>query len=275
LIFKSYIPSFPLSEYINSFIYYEGYNPDHNIDRFLPDGNTEIVIDLTGEAQYIYDNETLKEIQACHNVWVSGIRTEPISIPSGKHSKMLIITFKKGMAYPFYPLPLNELTDYVVDADLIFGKEIINLREKLLGAKTVDKLFLLIEKFLFNIGRNTINKNVNSKCVEFAVSTILNNPSELCLYDLSDKIGYSQKHFISLFKKQVGLTPKSYLKIIRFQKTIQDIESQSIVDWNSIAYKSGYYDQAHFINDFTRLSGFSPTEYIKKKNEQLNYIPVG
>ena len=275
MIFKTHVPSFPLCEFVDSFIYYEGFNPKHTIDRFLPDGNTEIVIDLIGKPQYIYDNNTLKEIQACHNVWVSGIRTEPISIPSGKQSKMLIITFKKGMAYPFYPLPLNELTDYVVDADLIFGNEIINLREKLLEAKTVDKLFLLIEKFLFNIGRNTINKNVNSKCVEFAVSTILNNSSELCLHDLSDKIGYSQKHFISLFKKQVGLTPKSYHKIIRFQKTIQDIESQSIVDWNSIAYKSGYYDQAHFINDFTRLSGFSPTEYIKKKNEQLNYIPVG
>ena len=81
MILKTHVPSFPLSEYVSNFIYSEGFNPEHNIDRFLPDGNTEIVIDLTGEPQYIYDNNTLKEIQACHNVWVSGIRTEPISIP--------------------------------------------------------------------------------------------------------------------------------------------------------------------------------------------------
>ena len=78
-----------------------------------------------------------------------------------------------------------------------------------------------------------------------------------------------------MFKRQVGLTPKSYQKIIRFQKTIQDIESHTTIDWASIAYQSGYYDQAHFINDFRRLSGFSPNEYLNLKNEQLNYIPVG
>ena len=65
-----------------TFIYYKDFNPEHNIDRFLPDGNTGIVIDFSGEPQYIYDNNTLKKIQACHNVWVSGIRMEPISIPS-------------------------------------------------------------------------------------------------------------------------------------------------------------------------------------------------
>ena len=275
MIFETYIPSFPLSEYINNIIYIEGFNPEHNIDRFLPDGNTEIVIDLTGEPQYIYDNDTLKEIQACHNVWVSGIRTEPISIPSGKQSRMIIIAFKKGMAYPFYPLPLNELTDYVVDADLVFGDEIIYLREKLLEAKTINKLFLLTEEFLFQIGRNKLAQDINSKCVEFAISTILTNQSPLDLNDLSNKIGYSHKHFIYLFKKQVGLTPKSFQKIIRFQKTIQDIESQTIIDWSNLAFGSGYYDQAHFINDFKKLSGFSPSEYLSRKNDQLNYIPVG
>ena len=275
MIFITHIPSFPLCEFVDNFIYYEGFNPKHTIDRFLPDGNTEIVIDLTGKPQYIYDNNTLKEIQACHNVWISGIRTEPISIPSGKESKMLIITFKKGMAYPFYPLPLNELTDYVVDADLIFGDEIIDLREKLLDIETPSKMFLLTENFLFHLGRNELTKSISSKCVEFAVSAIHGNPSPISLHDLSTRIGYSHKHFIHMFKKQVGLTPKGYQKIIRFQKTIQDIESQTTINWSNIAYESGYYDQAHFINDFRKLSGFSPNEYLNLKNEQLNFIPVG
>ena len=57
MIFKTHVPSFPLNEYVNNFIYYEDFNLEHNIDRFLPDGNTEIVIDLTGEPQFIYDNK--------------------------------------------------------------------------------------------------------------------------------------------------------------------------------------------------------------------------
>ena len=79
MIAFNHIPISPLNKYIESFYYYEGYTPDHSIDRFLPDGNTEMVIDLNDKPQFIYDNETLKEIQSCHNVWVSGIRTEPMN----------------------------------------------------------------------------------------------------------------------------------------------------------------------------------------------------
>jgi len=62
---------------------------------------------------------------------------------------------------------------------------------------------------------------------------------------------------------------------MRFQKAILEIESRDSVHWSSIALESGFYDQAHFINDFKTFSGFTPNEYLKKKSELLNYIPVG
>ena len=124
MILKIHIPTFPLNQFVDHFIYYEGYNPEHAIDRFLPDGNTEIIFDFHDTPQHIYDNETLKEIQACHHVWASGVRTEYISIPSGKQAAMFVIAFKKGMAYPFFPVPMNEMTDRVVDADLLWGRRL-------------------------------------------------------------------------------------------------------------------------------------------------------
>src|SRR5947208_17151064 len=68
MILKTHIPGFPLNQFIDSFIYYEGYHPEHSIDRFLPDGNTEIIIDFDDRPQHIYDNQTRKEIQACRHV---------------------------------------------------------------------------------------------------------------------------------------------------------------------------------------------------------------
>jgi AraC-like DNA-binding protein len=274
MIFETHTPCYPLNYFVDGFIYYEGYNPEHSIDRFLPDGNTEIIIDLTDTPKYIYDNETLKEIQACHHVWVSGVRTSSICIPSGKESRMFIISFKKGMAFPFYPMPLNELTDYVVDADLVFGSEIIELREKMLESKHIAQLFSLVENFLLVIGGDRLNINTSAKCIEYAVTTIIQQPNMLNLQQLSEKIGYSQKHFIDLFKKQVGISPKPYLKIMRFQKAILDIEHHSTINWSNIALESGYYDQAHFINDFKIFSGLTPNDYLLKKNNLLNYIPI-
>jgi len=275
MIFRVHIPTFPLNKFIERFFYYEGLNPPHIMDRFLPDGNTEIIFDFTESMQYIYDNETLTETQSCRHAWVSGIRTWPITIPSGKGSKMLILTFKKGKAYPFYPMPMNEITDMVVGADLIFGRDIVDLREQLLAASSIDRMFLLVEKFLLRRAGDSLSSEIMPRCIEYAVSIITNKPNRLGFQHLSDQIGYSQKHFISLFKQQVGVSPKQYLKIMRFQRAIREIENHTFVPWSKIALESGFYDQAHFINEFKMFSGFTPNDYIKRKTLLLNYVPVG
>ncbi|HET6821910.1 MAG TPA: AraC family transcriptional regulator, partial [Anaerolineales bacterium] len=77
-----------------------------------------------------------------------------------------------------------------------------------------------------------------------------------------------------LFRQQVGVTPKQYLKIMRFQKAICTIECSHPIRWSEIALQSGYYDQAHFTHDFKSFSGFTPGEYLNRKTDTLNYIPV-
>ncbi|HEU0296348.1 MAG TPA: AraC family transcriptional regulator [Anaerolineales bacterium] len=274
MILRVHTPALPLSEYIDAFVYYDGFDPIHQMDRFLPDGNTELIFNLIEQPQFIYHNETLQEIQTCRQAWVSGVRTRPITIPSGKGSKMLIVAFKKGKAYPFYPLPMQELTDFVAEADLIFGRSVLSLREQLLAASSIDCMFLLVEGFLFRQAGNAFASETTSRCVEYAVSSITSRPDRLGLRQLSDQIGYSQKHFISLFRQQVGVAPKQYLKIMRFQKAILEIEKGTTMHWSDIALQNGFYDQAHFIHEFRAFSGFTPGEYVKRKSALLNYIPV-
>jgi AraC-like DNA-binding protein len=274
MILKLHTPAFPLSRYIEQFDYYEGIDVVHSLDRFLPDGNTELIIALTEHPQSIHDNETLKEIQVCRHAWVSGVRTRPITIPSGRENRMLIVAFKKGGAHPFYPFPMTEITDWVVGADLIFGNRFHGLREQLLHAPSVEIMFSLVEQFLFLRGSETLQADATTRCVDYAVSTIVNKPDAVGIRDFSSVIGYSQKHFIDLFKRHVGVPPKQYLKIMRFQKAILEIERGRFMDWNQIARESGFYDQAHFIHDFRSFSGFTPVEYMNRKTDMLNYVPV-
>ena len=271
MIFQLHIPAFPLGQFVASFIYYKGYNPQHSIDRFLPDGNVNIIIDLTEGTQYIYHNETLKEIQACRRVWFSGIRTRYITIPSGKHSEMFIINFHKGASYPFVEMPLYELTDSVVDGDLVLTPEIMLLREMIMEQEDITDKFLKAESFL---GRRFTTKLVVNPFVDYAVKTITAQPGILSIKNIARKAGYSQKHLIQIFKNHVGVTPKEYMKVIRFQKAIQEIEQAKKISWAGIALECGYYDQAHFINDFKQFSGFTPKEYLNRQGEFLNYIPV-
>ena len=272
MIYKAHVPTFPLNQFIDVFIYFERAEHAHTVDRFLPNGDTEILIDFHDTPQYVYDNHTLKKIQACNHVWASGVRTEPITIPSGNGAAMMVIAFKKGMAAPFFPFPMEEIRDSVVDADLVWGSDFGELRERLLAEKDVDLRFTMVEAFLLERFRSKLDLN---PCVAFALGEIIERPDALSIRRMNDQIGYSQKHFTEMFRRSVGVTPKAYLKIMRFQKAVRTIDAAQEIDWGTIAGECGFYDQAHFIHDFKHFSGFTPEQYSKIHTNYQNYIPVG
>jgi len=272
MIYRIYIPAFPLNQFVDAFVYFERVEHEHAVDRFLPNGDTEILIDFHDTPQFIYDNDTLKEIQACNRVWTSGLRTEPITIPSGNGAAMMVIAFKKGMAAPFFPFPMQEITDSVVDADLVWGNDFVHLREDLLETDDIDRRFRMVEEFLLLSYGSRLEID---PCVAFAVREIVNRPDATNIRKMNDQIGYSHKHFIELFRRSIGVTPKAYLKIMRFQKAIRTIDAAVSMDWSQIAQECGFYDQAHFINDFKHFSGFTPEQYSAIHSNYQNYIPVG
>jgi AraC-like DNA-binding protein len=275
MIFRAHIPSAPLDRFVGRIIYYEGYEPPHRLDRFLPDGNTEIVFNLTESPQDIFDNDTLKSMRSYRDVWVSGVRTRPITIPSGRGCRMVVIIAKRGRASRWYPLPLDELRDMVVPGELVFGREILELRNRFVEAGSVDRIIRLAESFLMRLLREESCPGPESSCIEYSVSSIVSDTGCLNLKQLSERIGYSQKHFIDLFKRHVGVSPKRYLRIMRFQKAILQIETGETLPWDQVAAEAGYYDQSHFIHDFKSFSGFTPGEYLRMKSSTLNYVPVG
>ncbi|HMQ61996.1 MAG TPA: AraC family transcriptional regulator [Flavilitoribacter sp.] len=271
MIAKLHIPAPPLNRFIESFFYYTGFQPGHAVDRFIPDGNVYMIFDLTDRPKYIYDNHTLKEIQSCKRVWFSGFRTEPITIPSGAESEMIVVNFHKGKAFPFLSLPLGEVTNYVVDAELVLKNDILDLRDRLVEAATIDAKFHILEQHLLGDFLNHLQLN---PFVDFVISSIENSPHRLSLKLVADKVGYSQKHTIKLFRDHVGVTPKEFLRIVRFQKAVAEIEQGGFVSWTALADDCGYYDQSHFIADFRFFSGFTPVEYLSQRGEFLNYLPI-
>jgi len=272
MMHRPYFPAFPLDQFISVFIYFEGIQHAHKVDRFLPNGDTEILIDFKEGPQFIYDNTSLKEIQACHHVWTSGIRTEPITIPSGTDAAMMVIAFRKGMAAPFFPFPMNEIADCVLDADLVWGHDFASLREQLLETCDIDLRFHIVEAFLLQKFRSSLDLN---PCVAFALEQMTYRPNEINIALMNSQIGYSQRHFTDMFRRHVGITPKAYLRIMRFQKAVRTIDETREIDWPRVSLECGFYDQSHFINDFKHFSGFTPDEYSKIHTSYQNYIPVG
>ena len=271
MITQLLLPQYPLNHFIDHLYYYAGFNPAHAIDRFLPDGQIQLIIDFTETPKHIYHNETLKEIQSCSRAWFSGFRTKPITIPSGRESEMMIIQFKSGRVLPFVDSPLWVLKNMVVDAEQVLKIPILELREKVQHCLSASqKLEIVATEFL----RFYQNQFIDNPFIDYSIQEIHQSPNQTVLKDLSQKVGYSQKHIIKMFKDHVGVTPKEYLKVIRFQKAIQEIEANHEINWTSLALDCGFYDQSHFISDFKDFSGYKPSTYVNLRGDQLNYIPL-
>jgi AraC-like DNA-binding protein len=285
VIFKFHIPVFPLNLFIDNFIYLRDTDTPYRIERLLPDGNVVLIVDLTDEPKFIYDDKTLLPVQACKKAWFSGIHTAGLMIPAGQNCNQLVVTFKKGKSFPFVQMPLTEVAGIVVDTDQVM-KNVSRLREALLE-HAASKETGLEENGLEEIGTEAIfaraeqfflahysGKFAEQKCVDYAVSRIVAAPENLTMQAIANDVGYSQKHFIHLFKHHVGVTPKSYLRIMRFHKTLNEIARAKEIDWTHLALDCGYYDQAHFIGDFKKFSGYTPEEYLAIPRDFPNYVPV-
>lgn len=184
---------------------------------------------------------------------------------------MIGIRFRPGGAYPFFRFPISELSDSVIDLDLIWGRLVDEIRDQLLEIQTPEGRFLRLEAFLL---RHVQRKLEANRLIAFAVHQLQQSPQFLAIRDLANTIGITQKHLISQFEKVVGLRPKTFARISKFQKVLTLIEQQEKVEWSAIAYDCGYYDQAHFIKEFHTFSGINPSAYLTQRGEYMNYLPL-
>jgi AraC-like DNA-binding protein len=89
-----------------------------------------------------------------------------------------------------------------------------------------------------------------------------------------ENIGLSQRRFIEVFNAEVGLTPKLYSRLRRFQTLLQRIYNRTEVDWADAALGCGYFDQAHFNHDFREFTGISPSAYLASNLRHMNHVPI-
>jgi AraC-like DNA-binding protein len=270
MIHKLYFPKLPLSQFVENIWFVAGSHPEHTREKLLPDGAIELIIDLDPEPKKLYEEENSKSFRACRKAWISGERTRYIIIGSGNTS-MIGIRFRPGGAYPFFSFPISELNDSVIDLDLIWGRLVDEIRDQLLESESPETMFLLLESFLLRQVRRSLEAN---RLVTFAVQQLQQSPQFLAIRDLANTIGITQKHLISQFEKVVGLRPKTFARISKFQNVLTVIEQQQKVEWSAIAYDCGYYDQAHFIKEFQTFSGLNPSAYLTQRGEYMNYIPL-
>lgn len=271
MILEVWHPRPPLDSLIDNFLFYEGYTPPQALERMLPDGGVDLIIDLTDVPKNLYDNSDFTRYRAFRRAWISGVRRGYITIDSLPLSSMMVVRFQPGGAHRFLGLPMDELADRVELMDDFLGSEFFDLRDALLEAGTMTRKFQCLERYFLRRVKDRLAPN---PLVRFAIQQIHAAPATATISDIASRTGYSHKHLVQVFTRHVGVSPKEYLRLIRFQAVLQAIEKAQAICWNDLALDCGYYDQSHFIHEFRHFSGLTPTVYLGERGEYLNSLPI-
>ena len=184
------------------------------------------------------------------------------------------VYFRPGRAVPVLGGPASDLADAHVDLESVWGRTAAELRERLCTAATPAKRFAVLEEVLLGRLRQAPRWH---GAIPVALDAFEQADAAVKVRDLARQVGLSQRRFIQLFTAEVGLTPKLYGRVRRFQRARELVREATEPDWAAVAVGCGFFDQSHLIRDFGEFSGLSPAAYLNQLNKLVllnhNHFP--
>jgi AraC-like DNA-binding protein len=168
------------------------------------------------------------------------------------------VAFRRGAAAPVLGVGMTDLADHHVRLPTLWGKRGQDLHERMMAAADPMDIFHILERdFSARIRHSLLMHPAVSHALRSCSSTW--PPPQVA--DVQLESGYSPKHFIALFRAAVGLTPKHFYRIQRFNGVLRCLASGGKCDLAELAASAGYSDQAHLTRDFREFAGVTPTQY--------------
>ncbi len=264
-------PAPPLDRFVEQLWYWEGMPLAHARDRLLPNGDCALIINLV-------EDETRSYSGACDEV----VQRYPGAVLCGPYSRYFVIDtreqranvgvgFRPGGTWPFFDPAAEELQNQHVALRDLWGSAGETLRERILAAPTPHAKLLLLEAELLARATRPLQRRAE---VDFAIARLSAAPHDHSIARLSEHVGLSARRFTRLFTLQVGMTPKLYARVQRFQRVLEVMQGRAAHDWTTLAQDCGYFDQSHLIRDCRSLSGFTPTELAVRRMGDSDHVPL-
>ncbi len=262
MFYQEYLPCAALADFIKCFWIMEAtHNPFQGKEILIPDGCIELIFNL-GTPYKRYDSENNAALLK-HSHLV-GERDRYFLIEQTRAVSLIAARFKPGGLYPFVRFPIAEVTNQTVDLDIIFGSQVKDLECKLFETRSHKKKIDLLQHALLRFLKTP---DLNPPIINAAVKLIQQHHGDISVDGLAWELRVNYKYLERQFLKIIGLTPKLYNRIVRFQNAMQALRHAAFHPWPSIALDCGYYDQAHFIKEFKAFTGATPSEFIARRNQ--------
>jgi AraC-like DNA-binding protein len=241
-------PEGSLKNIVSAILYLEGLGTGLALQRVYQN----IIINI-GDPFYTsdpYADEAARTTSS--GVWINGKHEYPFILENPGKAAFYVVAVKAGMLPCLIDIPVSETNERALPAELWTSHNLHELRESLLVSNSPDANFQLIEAFFTRM-------LMPSKLPDPGIIEYINRSLETdTVEDMCRRLGYSRKWVWTTVKKAFGSPLKNMQGIIRFNQHLTNIAT---VPEAPLSGLHGFYDQAHFINDFKRRTGMTPKYY--------------
>ena len=270
MLYLERIPAAPLAPFIRMLWYAQVPSAAHQRERILPSGCVQIILNLARD--YVLDCPEGQPDVHRPPALVVGARSVYEIVDSSDMADLIGMVFTPGGFTPFASDAAHLFSNQTVALDSIWGNQAPGLRDRLRELTSPEARLDFLEQFLRSRILPQLDRRTRSPQVQFALRYFAHNPSMASVRETARQIGWSERRFSQVFREEVGLTPKVWCRIQRFQHAVRQLHAGVDIPWAELALDCGYYDQSHFANEFRAFSGVDATTYSARRTQWANHI---
>lgn len=267
--FHARVPRAPLDEAVSSIWVFESGPRPHALEKVLPSGRAQLIINLRDDETRDYDPVSGALRCTTSGSILAGVRAGYAVIDTAEQECVVGAVFAPGGMRSLFRVPASATRDSDVPLDVLWSRQAVaRIRERLLAATSPAAKLDTLEDALMQAWRH----GQADPLVSHAVRAFDRAPHLARIDSVADKVGLSRRRFIERFNAAVGLTPKRYCRLQRFQRALSAARRGAPVNWAALAMDCGYYDQSHFTHEFREFSGLTPTGYHQVRTVFQNHV---
>jgi AraC-like DNA-binding protein len=226
----------------------------------VPHPNIVLIIGL-GPSMRVIDPRRPGDATTERTAFTAGVHDSYVFTESHQPTRGLQVNLTPIGANMFLRVPMDALANRVIGLDDIFGADARTLIDRLQDAASWELCFDILDEAIaarIEAARPPSPQIVRAWQILCAAGGRAN------IAGIARELGCSQRHLIAGFRACIGVTPKTYARILRFDDAVKRLRHPDGMGWAEIADACGFYDQAHLIRDFHEFAGSTPTEFLAR-----------
>ncbi len=270
--FNTYRPCKELEDIVELYWHSKCYLEQPLVQEMCTPTLQAMTFNLSGQSEDIVSEEmSLRMDKACY--LIGQPLSKRVSISSSIGIDILGVKFTTLGLYKLTGIDMKHITDKIINANDVWKFEVDLLYEEILDRQNIFERIEAIENFL---NKKKAQQRFNEKIylLDYSIQKMESDK----IYDipkLRQGVFTTKKTYERYFLNYLGVTPKQYANICRFNSVLKYLETASeLPDWQDCVVKFGYYDQSHFIREFKRYSGKTPSDFYYQQKSIIAPEPT-